>query len=60
MRVQPGTYPETVTPLNAGTAANQITYLADAAAVVDGGTVRCKAFEQGTGYVVIDGFDITN
>jgi hypothetical protein len=61
VRVQPGTYPETVTPLNAGTAANPITYLAEGLVVVDGGNVRCKAFDMvGTGYVVIDGFEITD
>ena len=62
VRVQPGTYPETVTPSNAGTAAGPITYLADGGVVViDGGNVRCKAFDvAGTGYLVIDGFEITN
>ncbi|MCH7846416.1 MAG: right-handed parallel beta-helix repeat-containing protein, partial [Acidobacteria bacterium] len=61
VRVQPGTYPEKVTPLNAGTAANPITYLAVGAVVVDGGNVRCQAFDLvGTGYQVIDSFDITN
>lgn len=60
-RVQAGTYPETVTPLNAGTAADPITYLTDGAVVVDGGNVRCKAFDVvGTSYLVIDGFEITN
>jgi uncharacterized protein YxjI len=61
VRVQPGTYQETVTPLNAGTAANSITYRADGVVVVDGGNVRCKAFDVvGTGYLVIDGFEITD
>ena len=61
VRVQPGTYPETVTPANAGTAANPITYLADGVVVVDGGNTRCKAFDVvGTGYLVIDGFEITD
>ncbi|MCH8130678.1 MAG: right-handed parallel beta-helix repeat-containing protein, partial [Acidobacteria bacterium] len=61
VRVQPGTYPEAVTPLNAGTAANPITYLAVGAVVVDGGNVRCRAFDVvGTGYQVIDGFEITD
>ncbi len=60
--VQPGTYPETVTPSNAGTAAGPITYLADGGVVViDGGNTRCKAFDvAGTGYLVVDGFEITN
>ena len=61
VRVQPGTYPETVTPANAGTAANPITYLADGVVVVDGANTRCKAFDVvGTGYLVIDGFEITD
>ena len=61
VRVQPGSYPETVTPAIAGTAANPITYLADGLAVVDGGNTRCKAFDVvGTGYLVIDGFEITD
>jgi hypothetical protein len=61
VRVQPGTYPETVTPLNAGTAADPITYLAEGVAVVDGGNARCKAFDVvGTGYLVIDGFEVTD
>jgi len=61
VRVQPGTYLETVTPLNAGTAADPITYLADGVVVVDGGNVRCKAFDvAGTGDLVIDSFEITD
>ena len=61
VRVQPGTYPETVTPVNGGTAGSPITYLAEGVVIVEGGNVRCKAFDLvGTGYVVIDGFEITN
>ncbi len=61
VRVQSGTYPETVTPLNGGTAADPIIYLAEGVAVVDGGNTRCKAFDVvGTGYLVIDGFEITD
>jgi hypothetical protein len=61
VRVQSGTYPETVTPLNGGTAAEPITYLAEGVVVIEGGNVRCKAFDLvGTGYVIIDGFEITN
>jgi parallel beta-helix repeat protein len=61
VRVQPGTYPEAVAPLNAGTGAQPITYLAEGLVVIDGGNTRCKAFDiVGTGYLVIDGFEITD
>jgi hypothetical protein len=61
VRVQPGTYPETVTPANAGSASDPITYLAEGLVVIDGANTRCKAFDiAGTGYLVVDGFEITD
>ncbi len=61
VRVQPGTYPEMVAPLHAGTGSQPITYLAEGLVVIDGGNTHCKAFDiAGTGYLVIDGFEITD
>ena len=59
--VQPGTYPELVAPTNSGSAGSPITYEAQGVVVIDGGNTLCNAFDvNGTNYLIIDGFEITD
>jgi hypothetical protein len=59
--VQPGTYGETVAPVNGGTATDPITYQAVGVVVIDGNNIRCQALDvSGTNYLTFDGFEITD
>lgn len=61
--VKAGTYNETVTPLNSGTAGNLITYKANPGdrVVIDGQNTRARGFDAGfKNYIRIEGFEIIN